>query len=138
MFIVLFCTVGMLFKMRGSWVLYLSQGEKLSGKRSEIDVQWRKNWDMCSYRFCTNWQIRKRCLKYFEAEAQTKKKNKSLQQKCSKGVDIKHQNQANFKRVFNFYLIKITNAEHVLPKVSNAISKVCHLHTPRTFPNPGT
>lgn len=67
-----------------------------------------------------------------------KKKNKSLQQKCSKGVDIKHQNQANFKRVFNFYLIKITNAEHVLPKVSNAISKVCHLHTPRTFPNPGT
>lgn len=43
MFTVLFCTVGMLFEMRSSCVLYLSQGEKLSGKRSEIDVQRRKN-----------------------------------------------------------------------------------------------
>lgn len=28
---------------------------------------------MCSYRFCTNGQIEKRSLKYFEAEVQTKK-----------------------------------------------------------------
>lgn len=42
MFMVLFCTVGMLFEMRGSWVLYHSQGDKLSGKRSEIDVQKKK------------------------------------------------------------------------------------------------
>lgn len=42
MFTVLFCTVGMLSEMRSSWVLYFSQGEKLSGKQSEIDVQRRK------------------------------------------------------------------------------------------------
>lgn len=42
MFMVLFCTVGMLFEMRGSWILYLSQGDKLSGKRSEFDVQKKK------------------------------------------------------------------------------------------------
>lgn len=78
MFTVLFCTVGMLFEMRGSWVLYLSQGEKLSGKRSEIDVQRRKNWDMCSYRFCTNREIKKKMFKIFWAWSANQKKNKRI------------------------------------------------------------